>query len=153
MKALVQSGLVVALGLLAAHSFAQEVQWRARGANSAPAVSETATAAPAASRAPLGQPLAPANTAAVRPIDFRPLPTVFRAKTDEPRPLPSGPALGPMPAINGDSIKVIVDEPAKDEKKDEKKEKLTFPPKLKIMPAPDGVYSSQSLVCPSSCCC
>src|SRR5262245_40022298 len=120
MKALLPSGLVLALGLLAARSPAQEVQWRASGTKKAPATGATATAspatapsatiAPAPSTVPLGQPLLPANPPAMQRVDFRP---VFRAKNEEPKPLPSGPALGAS-KTSGDSIKVIVDDPNTD---------------------------------------
>src|SRR5438309_843472 len=102
MKALAQSGLVLVFGLFVARSFAEEIQWRRTGASSpkpADGNARVATPAPASAGLNLGQPVpigTPASPASdIQPVTFRPAATIFRAKTDAPRPLPSGPELVP----------------------------------------------------------
>lgn len=144
-RPLLHGGLILALGLAACPSFAQEIQWRASTAPVATSTPSENSSVTLGRPQPLQTPAPPTALTDVTPVNFRPANTVIGANIDTVRPLPSGPAFGQGPTT------VIIEDAPQNEKKDPK-EAIPFAPKRLNGDLEPGTVSGSSPVCYPLCC-
>jgi hypothetical protein len=109
MKALISSGLCLALGAFVTSAFAQEIQWRRPNSSQPAARPAPVDAEKAIASSPVERVSESVRTdseirptaASFRPLAASPTAAVFRGKAqdDTPRPLPAGPALRIEPVV------------------------------------------------------